>query len=87
MISSSKSGYRERYPKNLSIFNANVCTKEGKIWYGDLDVTLKQDDLIALAADLEEDIYVLYEMDGRFEYEGNPKLERFAVKFFYDGGL
>ena len=86
MITESKSGYRERNPENLAIFNANVCTKDEKIWWGDLDVTKSQNLLEDLAYILNEDIYVLYEMDARFENEEAPKIEKFAVKFFYDGG-
>jgi len=87
IISHSKSGYRERHPENLSIFNANICTKNEKIWWGDLDVTLSQTCIADLAFILSEDLYVLYEMDGRFENEDNPKIESYAVKFFYDGGI
>ena len=87
IISHSKSGYRERHPENLSIFNANICTKDEKIWWGDLDVTLKQTFIADLAFILSEDLYVLYEMDGRFENEDKPKVDRYAVKFFYDGGI
>ena len=87
IISHSKSGYIERNPENLSIFNANICTKDGKIWWGDLDVTLKQTFIADLAFILKEDLYVLYEMDGRFENEDKPKVDRYAVKFFYDGGI
>ena len=86
MISQSKSGYREKNPETLAIFNANICTKDGKIWWGDLDVTKEQNSIGDLAHILGEDLYVLYELDGRFEYEGKPKLEKYAVKFFYDGG-
>jgi len=87
IISNSKSGYRERHPENLSIFNANICTKNEKIWWGDLDVTLSQTLIADLAFILNEDLYVLYEMDGRFENEGKPKVDKYAVKFFYDGGV
>jgi len=87
IISNSKSGYRERHPENLSIFNANICTKNEKIWWGDLDVTLSQALIADLAFILNEDLYVLYEMDGRFENEGKPKVDKYAVKFFYDGGV
>ena len=84
MISASKSEYRENNPKNLSIFNANVCTKEGKIWWGDLDVTKSQHVLSDLAYLLGEDLYVLYEMDGRFENEESPNIGKYAVKFFQE---
>lgn len=76
MISSSKSRYRDRFPDNLAVFNANICTKNGKIWYGDFDVTKDEKKLINLALTLGERIYVLYEMDGRFDSEDAPRIER-----------
>jgi len=86
MISSTKSGYRNRYPKNLAVFNANVCTKnEGKIWYGDVDLTLSREQLAELARLLETEVYVLYEMDARFENADSPKLENAVVVFRQDG--
>lgn len=86
MISSSKSGYMERFPDNLVIFNANVCSEGEKIWYGDIDVTLSYEDLSGLAKDLNETIYVLRELDGRFENEEVPRTERAVVRFFPEGG-
>lgn len=86
MISGSKSGYLNHYPKNLAVFNANICTKnEGKIWYGDIDLTLDREQLSELAKSLENDVYVLYEMDARFENEASPKLENAVVVFKKDG--
>jgi hypothetical protein len=86
MISGSKSGYRNRNPKNLAVFNANVCTKnEGKIWYGDVDLTRSREELSELARLLETDVYVLYEMDARFENADSPKLEKAIVIFRQDG--
>lgn len=86
MISYSKSEYRDRNPKNLVVFNANVCTKEdGKLWYGDLDITVDQEKLSELAQSLGNDLYVLYEMDGRFENEDSPRLEEPVVVFKPDG--
>lgn len=86
MISYSKSGYRDRNPNNLVIFNANVCTKkEGKIWYGDLDITIDQKKLSQLAKEIGQDLHVLYEMDGRFENEESPKIEESVLTFSPDG--
>ena len=46
MISSSKSGYRNRFPENEVYFNANIFVLgEGKIWYGDIDVTKDRENL------------------------------------------
>lgn len=81
MISGSKSGYRRRYPKNFVCFNANVVIEGlGKVWYGDLDITLDEALLVRLAQLLEREVYVLYEIDGRFENEENPKTEKALYK-------
>lgn len=85
MISASKSGYRDRNPENLVVFNSNVCTVEGKIWWGDVDVTLSKEDLSSLAKEIGKTVYVLFEMDGRFENEKNPKIDRAPIKFLPDG--
>jgi len=70
MISGSKSTYRDQYPNNTIAFNGNIVTKKrGKIWYGDLDVTLDFDNLKSVADELGEDLYILHEMDARFENE------------------
>jgi diphthamide synthase (EF-2-diphthine--ammonia ligase) len=77
MLSGSKSAYREKYPNHLVVFNSNICTKEyGKIWFGDIDVALDEDKLEKLADELKVSLYVLYEMDGRFEYETNPQFNK-----------
>lgn len=73
MICGSKSTYREKHPEHLVIFNANIVTeKRNKIWFGDLDVTLDFDNLKNVADILQEDLYILYEMDARFENEDKP---------------
>lgn len=70
MISGSKSRYRERFPDNEVYFNANIFVLgEGKVWYGDLDVTKDREDLQKIASQLGKDLYILREMDGRFENE------------------
>ena len=85
MISASTSGYMERNPGCLVLFNSNVCTEKGKIWWGDLDVTKTKDSLSELAKETGETIYVLFEMDGRFENEKEPKINRAPIKFLPDG--
>lgn len=70
MISGSKSGYRQRFPDHFVLFNANIVIESrGKVWYGDLDLTLDTAQLMNIARELKEPLYVLYEMDGRFENE------------------
>lgn len=80
MISGSKSGYRNAYPRNVAIFNANLIVGGKKVWHGDIDVTLKRNTLREMAVELEEDVVVLYEMDGRFENESKPLTDRFVYK-------
>jgi hypothetical protein len=70
MVGGSKSGYWDKYPDNLVVFNGNVVIeKHGKIWYGDLDVTREEDKLQAVANELSRTLYILSEHDARFENE------------------
>ena len=70
MISGSKFSYRKFYPLNYVLFNANVIMRSvGKIWYGDLDITKDRDVLMEISGRIGEDMYVLQEMDMRFETE------------------
>jgi len=70
MVSHSKSGYRERNPESEVYFNCNVFVLgEGKIWYGDLDVTKEREVLEKIASEIGKDLYILRELDGRFENE------------------
>lgn len=73
MISASKIG-----PKgHVCVFNANVCSKSrGKFWFGDLDLMADAAELEKLAAEEGEDIYVLREMDARFDSEASPRFDR-----------
>lgn len=72
MISGSKTGYRDRHPDHLPVFNANVCLGASKIWHGDLDLTLDEPTLLELAARTGQITSVLYESDGRFQHEDQP---------------
>lgn len=76
MVDASKSDYSRAHPGHIVVFNSNVCTEDGKIWYGDIDVTLDKAKLIELAKAIGKDVHVLYEMDGRFENEGTPQLDK-----------
>lgn len=70
MISGSKSGYRKRNPDNVVYFNANIfILGEGKIWWGDLDLTIDTPLLEEISGEIGKKLYVLSEMDGRFENE------------------
>ncbi len=73
MLSFSKSGYRDQFPDNEVYFNANIFVLgEGKIWYGDIDVTKEKEQLENVAREIGKDLYILREMDGRF---GNENLD------------
>jgi hypothetical protein len=85
MISSSKTGYRDAHPDHAAIFNANVCLLDGKIWHGDLDLTLDEPRLLALAERLGRGLFVLYESDGRFEHEEKPLLNQAVYRCFPGG--
>lgn len=72
LISWSKTAYREMNPNNFVVFNANIVVpSKGKIWYGDLDITKDSDTLKKISEEINEPIYVLKEMDARFENEND----------------
>jgi hypothetical protein len=85
LLSWSKSTYRFAYPDNDVYFNANIFTQHGKIWYGDLDLTLDEKKLKKVAREIKEDLYILKEMDGRFGGESEPieKIKQKAVKVIF----
>lgn len=70
MISESKTYYWEKFPDHKVCFNANIISAtHGKIWWGDLDLTLDGMKIEQVARELNEDLYVLRELDARFEKE------------------
>jgi len=80
MISASKSSYARAFPDHIVIFNANLFAGGKKIWFGDLDVTESIDSIKELSCSIGEDVYVLFEMDGRFGNEKNPNIENAVLK-------
>lgn len=67
------SGSKISPPGQTCVWNANVVTRSmGKVWYGDLNLTKDGDKLKAIASEIGEPLYVLREMDCRFETEGDP---------------
>lgn len=80
----SKTGYRKRHPDSEVYFNANIFTSEGKVWWGDIDVTVSGDILQAVADESGETLYLLRETDGRWENETRPfeEVKRLAVKTY-----
>ena len=84
MISYSKSEYRKRNPENEVYFNANIFTEFGKVWWGDIDLTISGEALQSVANETGEKLYVLREMDGRFEHEDRDisEVRKVAVKTY-----
>lgn len=83
MLSGSKSTYYNMYPDHITVFNANIVVKLDtgefeKIWYGDVDITLDENALKSVALDAGCELYVLYEMDGRFEFEDSPRIDNYV---------
>lgn len=72
-IAGSKTSYRRSHPGHIVVFNANVFTeRDGKVFYGDLDLTLDGEALTQAALANHQTLYVLREIDGRFEHEERP---------------
>ena len=73
IMSFSKSFYYKEFPTHQIVFNSVVFTKEdGKVWQGDLDLTLDGDTLKKIAEEIGKTLYVVREMDGRFGAENLP---------------
>jgi hypothetical protein len=68
ILSYSKSGYLERLPLNVAVFNGHVATEETVLWTGDLDLTAGgEQQLIELANTLHTTVYLLPEGDWKGE--------------------
>lgn len=83
LLSGSKSGYMTAHPEHLVVFNSNLILmdRDGsceKVWHGDLDITTDREKLLEIASESGKRVYVLLEMDGRFENEAKPLIERFV---------
>ena len=86
LISGSKTLYRKRYPKNFVCFNANIFVEDlGKVWWGDIDITKEHKKLLEIAEKLNLDLYILYEMDGRFGNENRNDFKNTSVWNTKDG--
>lgn len=61
--------YSKKSPEGcFCVWNANIITKSnGKVWFGDLNITREGNKLKEVAKQLGEELFVLREMDCRFE--------------------
>ena len=83
----SKSAYAAAHPKAEAIFNANVFTgKQGKVWWGDLDLARDKPVLEKVARKIRCRLYVVREHDGRFENADQTHAEVVKVAVWYTGG-
>lgn len=58
---------------HVCVWNANIITKSsGKIWFGDVDITKEGNILKEIAKEVGESLYILREMDCRFDTEADP---------------
>ncbi|HWH24329.1 MAG TPA: hypothetical protein VNW68_05480 [Candidatus Limnocylindria bacterium] len=66
LISWSKSWYRELFPDHLVLSNASITDASGRrLWWGDLDASVDEEKLVALARALERRLFVFYEAHFR----------------------
>ena len=64
------SGGKKAPEGHKCVWNANIVTEsKGKVWWGDVDITKDAPKLKAIAAEAGETLYVLREMDCRFNTE------------------
>ena len=85
VIGGSKSLYRARNPGHLVVFDANIFTEaRGKVWYGDLDLTLDGPVLQGVAIECKQSLYILSKNDGSLQHEIRPFAEviMLAVRYY-----
>lgn len=81
IILGSKQTPKTKGKEHLAIFNANLIVEGfGKVWYGDIDVTRDEEKIKKIAHGFKTTVYILREMDGRFEYENKPQIQNAVYK-------
>ena len=66
------------------IYNANVIVGTKKVWFGDFRL-VESDKLKYLAIELKSNVYLLEEMDARFETESQPRIDKAVLGFDKNG--
>ena len=89
MLSGSKTLYSVYHPFDLTIFNGNIFsnTTNEKLWYGDVNITKDIKKIINCAKELQDDLVILYESDGRFDREPNPNFDNCLLTVLRTGEL
>jgi hypothetical protein len=83
----SKSAYRLLHPRNIFIPNANIFSRnQGKIWWGDLDLEKDKAALENIAQRLRRRLYVMDELDGRWQRAPLPFDEVLCCAQWHTGG-
>jgi hypothetical protein len=73
LLSYSKSDYSKRWPLRLPLWNAVVCTAEGVLFNGDVDLSVDESRLAALSEQIGQIVYVFSEgKDRRADDESLP---------------
>lgn len=85
MIALNRYTYIKRNPNHKAIFNANIATLEGKIWWGDLDLNIDSKALQQVANELNTTLYILRSSAYRFVKKQGAyyDIEKLAVKKFF----
>lgn len=64
MISFSKGDYVQKNPHSVVAFNGNIISlTHGKVWWGDIDLTLDGYKIKTISENIGETLYVLKESD------------------------
>lgn len=83
LIAGIRSRYTERRPTNLPVFSGSVITLIGKrfetVWTGDLDLTLWEQRLAALARQLDREICLLNEGDALHGDLSDPRSSAIVI--------
>lgn len=76
------SGSKTAAPERQVVWNGNVLVGTEKVWYGDISVVEKADELQQLANHADDIVSVMREMDARFLKDGEkPDLKRAVIQF------
>lgn len=90
------SGSKTAAPERRVVWNANVLIDQPngkfsifpakrvspvKVWFGDLSITESEAKLQELANRFGQKVYVLREMDARFDTEANPRIDEAVAVF------